>query len=371
MSNSKLQIPEDTQRYLDFLRYSIDDACPLPDSIYQMDWYGLYDFAVEQAILGVIYHGIKRLPPDAPRPDSDLEITWFGMSEAIRKRNFQLNLVATKLTQNLAKAGFRSCILKGQGNALMYPDPYMRQPGDIDVWVDGSRDEVYLFVKQKVDKPSERYHHVDYPVVEGIPIELHHMPIFLFNPWANKYLQSFFADNKVRQFSNSITLPDNAGEFSRPTDDFNLVYQMIHTNHHFINQGVGLRHFLDYYFLLKRGCDEQKKKQLAEIFRKLNLTGFASSMMYVLQDLFGLSEEFLLLPTDKKKGLFLANELLNAGNLGQSDKTYGVKGKSTLSRFYLKTLRVVHIARVNPSEALFIHATSLFHQIKVAHYTRR
>ena len=35
--------------------------------------------------------------------------------------------------------GFANCILKGQGNALLYPDPYMRTPGDIDIYLEGGR----------------------------------------------------------------------------------------------------------------------------------------------------------------------------------------------------------------------------------------
>ena len=37
---------------------------------------------------------------------------------------------------HLREDGLRCCILKGQGNALMYPNPYSRTPGDIDVWID-------------------------------------------------------------------------------------------------------------------------------------------------------------------------------------------------------------------------------------------
>jgi len=352
--------------YLDFLRYSIDDECPVPASIDKLDWHGLYDFAAKQAIIGVIYHGIKRLPEGAPRPDTDLELQWFGMAEAIRKRNMQLNMVAAKLQQNLSKAGFRSCILKGQGNALMYPDPYMRQAGDIDVWLDGTRDEVYEFAKQKVERPEEVFHHVAYPIIENIDIELHHMPIYLYYPWANVRLQKYFKQNADAQFTNEVILPDGAGKIIRPTDEFNMVYQMIHTNHHFINQGVGLRHFLDYYYLLKCNTDDARKRRLADFFKELKLSSFVAAMMFVLQELFGLPEEYLLLPPNKPQGRFLANELINAGNLGKHDATYGVMGKSTMHRFYLKTLRVGHIARINPSEAFFIHATSVAHRIKMS-----
>ena len=49
-------------------------------------------------------------------------------------------MVARMLYSMLRGDGLRCCILKGQENALMYPNPYSRTPGDIDVWIDASRE---------------------------------------------------------------------------------------------------------------------------------------------------------------------------------------------------------------------------------------
>ena len=47
------------------------------------------------------------------------------------------------------KDGFRCCILKGQGLALHYPNPYMRTPGDIDVWVSVGRRKVMQYEEER------------------------------------------------------------------------------------------------------------------------------------------------------------------------------------------------------------------------------
>ena len=35
---------------------------------------------------------------------------------------------------------YQTAILKGQANARLYPDKHARQPGDVDIWVEGGLD---------------------------------------------------------------------------------------------------------------------------------------------------------------------------------------------------------------------------------------
>ena len=48
-------------------------------------------------------------------------MTWMGKAQQIRRQNRKVNTVASKLFSMLREDGLRCCILKGQGNALMYP----------------------------------------------------------------------------------------------------------------------------------------------------------------------------------------------------------------------------------------------------------
>ena len=123
---------EDTQPYLDFVRYCIDEKQCIPSI---SEWDALFLFMQQQALLGVGFRGLERMKKagvDVPR---DVVLKWYAISEQIRRRNVEMNKMCVELTEMLKKDGFESCILKGQGNARLYPDPLSRQPGDIDVWV--------------------------------------------------------------------------------------------------------------------------------------------------------------------------------------------------------------------------------------------
>ena len=58
---------------------------------------------------------------------------WMPKAQQIRRQNMKVNAVAGKLYSMLKEDGLRCCILKGQGNALMYPNPYSCTPGDIAI----------------------------------------------------------------------------------------------------------------------------------------------------------------------------------------------------------------------------------------------
>ena len=120
-----------------------------------------------QAILGLCFDGIERLGEEYPEEQRlnpigrELLMTWMGKAQQIRRQNRKVNTVASKLFSMLREDGLRCSILKGQGNALMYPNPYSRTPGDIDVWVNASREEITEYAKCYFKLEDDiRFHHL-------------------------------------------------------------------------------------------------------------------------------------------------------------------------------------------------------------------
>ena len=152
------------------------------------EWRSLYEQAKKQGVLGVCLLAVNKLKAHEQLLPRDLLFRWIGAGEAIRKRNKQTNKRSVELTKIFADAGFRSCILKGQGNALLYKDPYSRNSGDIDIWVVGSREAVTAFVRKRASNVFEQYHHIDFPVFKETPVEVHYTPARLLS---NKYNDRF------------------------------------------------------------------------------------------------------------------------------------------------------------------------------------
>lgn len=93
------------------------------ETFVNFDWNAFYRFAKKQTLIGVFFEGIQRLPKKYA-PSLDLLMAWLGQGRRIYQRNLLLNEAAAHIYSNIKTGGFRCCILKGQGNALMYPNPF-------------------------------------------------------------------------------------------------------------------------------------------------------------------------------------------------------------------------------------------------------
>ena len=239
-----------------FLKYCLGYNIDMGKVIAKMDWRQLYTFVSNQAIIGFCFDGIERLGNEYSEElkknpiERDLLMTWMGKAQQIRRQNTKVNTVASKLYSMLREDGLRCCILKGQGNALMYPNVYSRNPGDIDVWVNASRSQITEYAKKHFEIGDDiRYHHIE-TSMDGVPVELHFFPCSMNNPLYHARLQKWFRRNADLQCSHIVGLPDGAGDIAVPTSAFNVVYQLCHLYHHFFDEGIGMRQIIDYFLVV-------------------------------------------------------------------------------------------------------------------------
>lgn len=355
------------------------------------DWQRFYDFAKKQTLVGIIMEGISRLPK-AVAPKQSLLMNWFMMSQNIRRQNMMLNAATAEIYNKVKAAGYDCAILKGQANAAMYANPAARTPGDVDMWVDASREEIrqlaQTLAKENGRIDEESYNHIAL-TTNGISVELNYTPGFMANFTYNRRLQQWFRESIDTQCRNMIALPDEAGEVAAPTADFNAVYQLYHLYHHYFYEGVGLRQVVDYYYVMWNEKYEVKNSSLdnsssqakprttqhstfniQHSLTRLGLWHFAGAMMYVLHEVLGLPEEKMIAPMDKKRGEMLLNDILCGGNFGHHDErhawgrdTYDGNGfkHGALGHNLLRLHRDLRLLRYYPSEALSEPLFRLWH----------
>lgn len=316
-------------------------------------WKALYKLAVKQSLVGMAFSGLERLNAlDATvKPPMPIFYEWLCSVAQIERTNQKLNQAAGQLTEIFKSGDLRSCVLKGQGLARLYPAPLRRQPGDIDLWVEGGRECVLKFLKEKFpDIGNVVIHHVDAHIIEGVETEIHFMPIWMYNPFHNFRLQKFFKDKEEEQF---IHLDEEAG-FCYPTPVFNGVYILVHIYHHLLDEGVGLRQIVDYYFVLKQLTLEERK-EVYSIVKKIGCGRFAAALMYVMSKVCALNEELMLCSPDAKAGEAMLEEIMQTGNFGQFDERVKKQpNESAWQRNERKFRRQWQFVRCYPSEVLCI-----------------
>ena len=349
----------DITAFFAFLKYCLGSKEDMSKVIAGMNWQELFSFASKQAILGLCFDGIERLGKEYPEElrlnpiGRELLMAWMGKAQQIRRQNRKVNVVASKLYSMLREDGLRCCILKGQGNALMYPNPYSRTPGDIDVWVNASREEITEYAKKHFEIGEDiRYHHLE-TSLDGVPVELHFFPGIMNNPIYNARLQKWFKRNADLQCSNVISLLEGIGVIAIPTTAFNVIYQLTHLYHHFFDEGIGMRQIFDYYYVVNNDELLVIRDTLHRELKHLGLWKFAGAVMYVLHEALGLPEEKMIAQMDEKRGKLLLAEILNGGNFGKHFTKYGNFAQQGMAKkYFLKIWRNMHFVRYYPAEAL-------------------
>ena len=338
------------QIFFDFLRFCIGSAKEIPDSLKEADWKEIYAIAKKQCLVGVLFDGIKKLPAEHVGMKKVLLLQWMAESQMLEKANVRLNDAAIQVSEWFRKKGFRTCILKGQGNALLYPNPYSRTPGDIDIWVEGGDKRVISFVCSISPHEKACYHHIEFPPYKGVEVEVHYRPSFLLCFWHNRKLQKYYERVKEEQFSHQVMLGEQ-GEIAIPTAEFNLIFQLTHIFAHLMNEGIGLRQLLDYYYVLISDDLLLIRDRVLKELKELGLWKFAGGIMYIMQEVFGMPASRLIVPPNEQYGKFVLNEVLEAGNFGKHDERNRF-GRSKLGHNLQRVYRDIRLMKYFPAEAM-------------------
>ena len=241
----------------------------------------------------------------------------------------------------------------------MYPNPLWRTPGDIDLWTDRDTLDITRYVKSVMPEANIEYHHVDFPIT-STNAEIHFVPSFMGNLFYEWRLRKYFKQHKEEQFKNIVALPNSAGRICTLDRQFDLIFQLTHIMHHFFFEGIGLRQFVDYYYLLKTGFSNGEKEDAKKTLKWLNMYKFSCGVMWVLENVLGLDKAYLITPTNERVGKMMLDEIIQAGNFGQYDKRYSFKGKSRIQQYLLETYRNLHFAIEFPSDTIFGRPVSRF-----------
>lgn len=295
---------------LAWLRYVLNPETAMPAVT---DWPALFAFSKKQALTGLFLPGKC---PDSLSED-DL-LPWLAPVHMIERKNKQINQRVEQLVDLFEQDGFSCCILKGQGNAALYPNPLRRSPGDIDVWVDADETTVYRFVNHLFPNAKASFKHIHFPLFKDVRVDVHVIPLKYFSRVYSKRFQQWIGQNRAEQFHHGIRLPGTSRDICVPTGKFNAVYQLGHMMFHLFSTGLGLRQVVDYYYVLKTlAVSEREREELVETLQSLGMKRFAAAMMWVEQDVLGLPAGRCIVAPDKRLGKKLLRELIAGGNFGK------------------------------------------------------
>ena len=248
-------------------------------------------------------------------------LLWARDAEAIRGKNRLFYQKSARYTQLFAERGFRSAILKGQANARLYPDPFSRQPGDIDIYVPGGFDKVLELLHslgiQNLEHVTPNYHDIEFVDEKGVLVEVHHKPTSA--TYAVRLNKTYDEILKVLEpeLENLTLTPEG---FYSPSIRFALLMQLVHLYKHALLSGVSLRQYMDYYMLLAHST-EADRQYTWEFAKKIGMRQGCAAIMGVLGRVFKLPQDKMLCKPSKFFSRILYRATFAEGDFG-AKKTY-------------------------------------------------
>ena len=418
--------------FFELMQVAVGTRSSLSRVMTNKEWEGVYVCCLKQTLVGMGYVAIQKLPK-AQWPPSDVVLKFTAMATRIKSRNELLDKTCVAVCQRMDHDGLDAVILKGQANSINYPEtlrPY-RMPGDIDVWArpkgngvipiaskTGNNNVEYIDysgvqavieyvrmqyrIKGSSDRPPMRYHHIDAPPVDGIPVEVHFRPSYKNSPIRNWRMQNWYKTRMDICIKNKCCLG-----FPVLTSSINVVYLMDHLFRHYFVEGLGLRQLMDYYFALRvwhndvmeckdlqsqgmwsegLGTAVMSKEEVMSVIWSFGMGKFAGAVMWVLHETFENEEcrmkneetttfgdrreskwpaelePWMICEPNEKEGKKLLAEIMQGGNFGQYDtRDAALKKGGMMKHGIWKLKRVMRLVRSYPEEALWEPVFRVWH----------
>ena len=330
-------------QFFELLRIACGTQTSLSRHLVEEEWRAMYLMARKQSMVGIGFAGIQALN-SACCPSKEMCREWMKNAEPIRKQNRLVSSRAAELCLKLSENGFHPTILKGQSFAPYYGDlAEYRNPGDIDVWVDKPIDVIDDYVRSLGVRRHTTAVHVECSIFPDVPVELHPQPAVIRCPRLNKRFKQWYESFDVESF-------EKFNGFSVAPIEFNLVYLLVHIQHHLLFEGIGLRQYMDYFFVLKSADTQKVKKQFSKTISSLQMVKLARGVMWMMHEVFGLDTAYLLVEPDKKVGAILLDEALAGGNFGKYDyRNKMVKSRNPLKRGFGGIVRNARFFSIAPA----------------------
>lgn len=349
--------------FFELIRVALGNADGLSHIPKPKEWQQLYDMAKKQSLVGICFAGVQKLV-DSEKEDycgmNEMQyLTWMGMAAKIQQRNEIVSRQCVELCNALEKEHFRTCVLKGQGTANLYGDiATLRQSGDIDVWlmpkdvrtVKKSRPRIDELVQSKFPDEKGAFVHIGYPCFRETEVEVHYVPAMDGCPWVDRRFRRLFEESQDECFTNVNELG-----FAVPEPMVNVLFNLHHIKRHFLSSGVGLRHVIDFCFILK-SMNENKDENdiLFAWIKKLGMEKFYTGIIWVMQEVLGDVHNTFGIKPDARLGKFILQEIMIGGNFGHHDERQKDVGRMSFGKRWKTYLDVSMVRfRYFPMETLW------------------
>ena len=237
------------KQFLELYRSGIWEK-PLNKDIFNdsTDWEGIKELMIAQTVIGVCTNVISKLPAHL-KPNQNIYFNLIMLTSNIEQANKGMNKLLIELFDACEKLKIKAFLLKGQGVAQCYPNPLLRQSGDIDLFFLESNeykkavDELHKYFSVPMTDTDLNGVHALF-ICKDIVVELHGGIHGAINRKTMKNIMSW----TKQIFAQKTPLKCNIDEAKvvLPPVHFDALFIFLHAVRHYFGSAVGLRQLSDW-----------------------------------------------------------------------------------------------------------------------------
>lgn len=248
-------------------------------------------------------------------------------------RHARLNQLTVDVIALLSKHNIHATLIKGHSLARLYPDPDMRDFGDVDIYVG---EEHYHRAAEIVTEayPNAHWHSdirggIHYILVldenQDRVVELHRVTMEFHDKKADALYQGF--TKKYLTYNTRVEL--NGHSVLVPPVMYDALYVFMHAWHHFESTGVGFRQLGDWALCLHYAYENSTHEEWLSLCDEIDTLVIALHMKTVWQTFGHILVDQLYLPADEfplytehyqKRAKRLLKQVLRDGHGGRPTK---------------------------------------------------
>lgn len=334
--------------FLELIHVAVGNQDRLSRCLSDKEWSTLYAMSEKQTMIGICFRGIQQLPQEQ-KPSAGNYYNWLAATTQIQQQSEMHRKVICKVARHLKARGINAIFMKGLTCASRYPQPELRQCGDIDFVVRSEDFEKTLGALEEIGTVDHSLIHEHHGMawVDGVTIEPHYKIHNYQNPKNDKTMRKL----QKAVLNAPACYVDIAGEQIRVFPQvFEGMFLVSHMVNHVYEEGLGLRQVLDYYYWL--GHFDGDKEMFFALLDKMQMRRAARIFGLICENYIGLEKGKGCMEPASEKDIAFADkfiqDIMAVGNFAS-----GIRSELTspTKSYWWVTKRSLRLAYLCPSEA--------------------
>ena len=236
------------------------------------EWRALYRVCVVHGVTAVVFDFVKTLPK-SEAPNMALLMEWLSAATAVEQTMRRMQITAEEFAEEMERREIPVVVLKGLAFAQYYKNPLHRECGDLDCYMMGKKEAGDLAALELGGTMEEAGYKHSHLLFKGLTIENHRFFTDFDNTPTGMLTEQVLGE-LIQEEQTYI----GDSKLSCPSANFNALFLLKHTQGHFIDEGIRMRHVLDWALFLRAKQEEVDWSKVLPMLETTRTAQFAGVM---------------------------------------------------------------------------------------------